>query len=409
MRLIYITSSFPFGSGEAFVMPELAALENRGHAVRVVPLWPRGEVTHRDAIRFLPNTIAADLLSVSIARDCLIAGATQMNTVYRVGSGICRGGSALLLKDHVVLPKAFWLARQACLWKADHIHAFWASGPASLALATSEISDIPWSFTAHRFDIVASRKVLAYKAQKAQFVRFISKSGLRMSGLNGTPLEQRMRVLHLGVELEDSIPVVNSLSAPVTVLCAASLLPVKGHLVLLKAMEILRSRGLEFRLYLAGDGELRKTLYQEVHQRALGDRVHFLGSMSHSALMDLYASGTISIAVLASVDLGNGLCEGIPVSLMEAMSFGIPVIATETGGIPELLERGAGWMVPAEQPQTLADALQLLIQSPQLRQEFGLAGRERIRTEFSASQVARRLEELFSPSMEAISMQARRG
>lgn len=409
MRLIYITSSFPFGSGEAFVMPELAALENHGHHVRVVPLWPRGKVTHTDAVHFLPNTDAADLLTAGIARDCLIAGATRMSTVYRVGSGICRAGSALLLKDHVVLPKALWLARRASLWKADHIHAFWASGPASLALAASEISEIPWSFTAHRFDIVENKALLAYKAQQSRFVRFISKSGFRMSGLAGTPLEEKMKVLHLGVELKDSVPVVNSLSAPVTILCAASLLPVKGHLVLLKAMEMLRNRGLEFTLYLAGDGELRKNLNQEVHQRALGDRVHFLGSLSHSALMDLYASGTISIAVLASVDLGNGLCEGIPVSLMEAMSFGIPVIATETGGIPELLERGAGWMVPAQQPPALADALQLLIQSPQLRQTLGLAGRERIRSDFSASQVAWRLEELFSTPMKAVSTQTRKG
>jgi colanic acid/amylovoran biosynthesis glycosyltransferase len=404
MRLIYVTSSFPFGPGEAFVMPELAALENQGHDVLVVPLWPRGGLLHTDAARFLANTVSARLFSAGIARDCAVAGAKPASTICRVARSFSRSSSTLLLKDHVVLPKAIWLARLASLWKADHIHAFWASGPASLALAASEICRIPWSFTAHRFDIVGN-KLLRYKAEHARFVRFISESGFRMSGLAGTRLEKKLTVLHLGVEVRKGLPIVSSPDAPVIALCAASLIPVKDHLDLLKAMEILHSRGLDLKLYLAGDGELRKRLHEEVQQRALGDRVYFLGSVAHSALMDLYASGIISTIVLASADLGRGLCEGIPVSLMEAMSFGIPVVATKTGGISELLEGGAGWMVPEQNPRALADALHLLIQNPRLRQTLGRAGQERVRSEFSAPQIARRLGELFSAPVETFSMQ----
>lgn len=400
MRLIYITSSFPYGPGEAFVMPELAALQERGHDVLVVPMRPRGGIIHADAARFLSTTIAAGLLSRSIVRDCLSASSVEAAATCRVARDFARRSSTPFVKDYAVLPKALWLARRARLWGADHIHAFWASGPASFALAASTLSGISWSFTAHRFDIVENR-LLTYKATKAQFVRFISKSGVRMAGLDAAPLEKKSAVVHLGVELKDRH--FASSSTAVRLLCAGSLIPVKDHFMLLKAVELLRDRGVNLVLYLAGDGELRPRLEQEVSLHGLNDRVHFLGLLSHAALMELYTSGVISIAVLASADLGCGLCEGIPVSLMEAMSCGIPVVATATGGIPELLDNGAGWMVPARDPQALSDALQLLIQNPQLRQALGRAGQERIRCDFSASQVAQRLEELFAASTTAFS------
>ena len=72
----------------------------------------------------------------------------------------------------------------------------------------------------------------------------------------------------------------------------------------------------------------------------------------------MYREGRVGMVVLPSVDLGNNLHEGIPVALIEAMSYNIPVVGTHTGGIPELLEGGAGLIVPDKDPAALADAIE---------------------------------------------------
>ena len=80
------------------------------------------------------------------------------------------------------------------------------------------------------------------------------------------------------------------------------------------------------------------------------------------------------------------LHEGIPVSLMEAMAYGVPVISTAVGGTPELLHNGAGILAPPQDPVALADAMERLVRSPELRRQLGQAGRRRVEEEFSLSQ-----------------------
>jgi colanic acid/amylovoran biosynthesis glycosyltransferase len=400
MRIIYVTSSFPFGPGEAFIMPELAALQAQGHELRLVPLWPRGRLVHVDATRFLPFTVTAPLFSARIAVDFAVATVKHRNIVCHLGRLFSCATPKLAIKNLAMLPKAAWLGRLATEWHADHIHAFWASTVASMALAAAEMTDIPWSFTAHRFDIVENN-LLRYKAERARFVRFVSLSGLQTSGLQGTALEAKAMVLHLGTDINNALPAVSPPNKPVIALCAATLTPVKAHMVLIRAMQELKSRSISLELWLAGEGELRNALQREVRARSLEDRIKFLGQLSHSVLMNLYASGAISIVVLASADLGRGLHEGIPVSLMEAMSFGIPVVATTTGGIPELLGGGAGVMVSSQDSTGMADVLQLLSQGRGLRQLLGRAGREQIRRAFSAPRIAAQMAEFFSNAVGA--------
>ena len=84
--------------------------------------------------------------------------------------------------------------------------------------------------------------------------------------------------------------------------------------------------------------------------------MRFVGQVSHTQILEMYVANQVRAVVVPSIDLGNNLHEGIPVSLMEAMAHGVPVVSTTTGGIPELLADGAGILVPPENPQALADA-----------------------------------------------------
>jgi glycosyltransferase involved in cell wall biosynthesis len=123
--------------------------------------------------------------------------------------------------------------------------------------------------------------------------------------------------------------------------------------------------------------------------------------MQHDALLSLYRYSQVDVVVLPSVDLGNGHHEGIPVALMEAMAYAIPVVATETGGIPELIGDGAGLLVQPANPQALADALTKLAGSAALRRSLGLNGRKRVEQSFEISKMVKELVRRFDESAPA--------
>ena len=379
-------------------MPELAELEAQGHQLKIVPLLPRSKTVLSDRKRFLSTSSVIPLCSFRIAREFMKSVCQRPGVVWSLMRRFCQGTFTTAAKNFAVLPKAVWLAQMAKNWRADHIHAFWASGPASLALAASELSGVPWSFSAHRFDIMENN-LMQQKADSARFVRFISADGLRLSGLQGTALESKTIVLHLGIDVDVPLAAVAATNVPV-VLCVAALVPRKGHGVLLKAVQELQRRNVVSELWLAGDGELRDSLQQDVRARGLSARVKFLGSLPHSELMSLYVNGLVTMVALASYH------EGIPVSLMEAMSFAVPVVATQAGGVAELLGNNAGLIVAPNDWYAMADALHLLINNIELRKSLGMAARERVRSSFAASKIATCMAALLAGNLQPLDTRA---
>ena len=179
-------------------------------------------------------------------------------------------------------------------------------------------------------------------------------------------------------------------------LSPTSLLPVKGHRYLIEAMSLLPQ---SIELWLAGEGKLEQELRKLVRELGLEKRVHFLDHLSHNILLTFYCGGQVNVVALASVDLGNGLHEGIPVSLMEAMAYKIPVISTNTGGIPELLGDGAGIIVEQKNPDELAEAIIRLINDEDLRKWIGEKGFEKVNREFNLSKIVDELLYLMKSSI----------
>ena len=110
-----------------------------------------------------------------------------------------------------------------------------------MAMVASELSGVPWSFTAHRGDIVQNN-LLALKVENASFVRYISQSGAQMAAALGAPnASGKTAVIHMGVRLPGRTRGYDEAPRTPTILCPAKLTPVKGHRYLLEAMAILRS------------------------------------------------------------------------------------------------------------------------------------------------------------------------
>jgi glycosyltransferase involved in cell wall biosynthesis len=260
-----------------------------------------------------------------------------------------------------------------------------------MAMFASEWSQIPWSFTLHRWDIVENNLLLD-KVKSAQTVRFISEDGLRMAQELGMARSANVRVIHMGVEVPANIP---PPSAGRAFLCPARLVEVKGHRHLLEAWKTLQTVGVHAQLLLAGDGPLRTALTLQAAALGLGESVRFLGVVPHEKLLERYEQGGIAAVVLPSVDIGGGCHEGIPVALMEAMSYGIPVIGTRTGGTAELVQNGTGLMVEPGNSEELAVAMRSMIDNPEDAQRLGRMGRRHVEAEFNVRRTTAELVDTF--------------
>jgi colanic acid/amylovoran biosynthesis glycosyltransferase len=393
VHILYVTSSLPYGPGEAFVIPEVAALRRRGHEVTVVPVHGRGPVLHDDAHALLELTLESSLLSPAILAGSVRQLVRRPRRSLRAAGRLLGSRSPrILLKNLAVLPKGLWLGLEVERRAVDHIHAHWGATSSTMALVASELSGIPWSLTVHRWDIEEDN-LLATKARQAVFVRTINDIGLRKLGAASRGQAREAFVLHMGVDVpsERARPAANG-----RVLAAASLREVKGHRYLLDAVRLVRQRGLDVQLDCVGDGPLRDELTRYVRDQGLTDSVSLLPALPHGELLERLAAGEWAAAVLASVVTPSGEHEGIPVSLLEAMSVGVPAVGTETGGIPTLLGDGAGVLVPPRDAEALADALERVLTDAELRGALVAEGRKRVEERFDVETVAAELERRFA-------------
>ena len=162
--------------------------------------------------------------------------------------------------------------------------------------------------------------------------------------------------------------------------------PQKAHHVLLRAAALLVESWPEVHVLIVGDGPERASLERLTAELGLQDTVRFLGSRTD--VPDVLCA--LDIAVCCS-DF-----EGSPLAVMEYMDAALPVVATEVGGLPDLIEPGVhGLLVPPSDPAALAEALATLLGDPHGARAMGERGRQRRRAEFDIDVLVRRLEHLY--------------
>jgi colanic acid/amylovoran biosynthesis glycosyltransferase len=386
--IVYVTSRFPFGPGEAFLGPEVAAHVAGGASVCVFPMWPKGGLVHTYAIDLAPQiewrgsgrAAGAALRGLCGSPTAFVRGAVLAGMSGRVG---VRG------RNVAILPRAAALIDLLRRRRPEHVHVHWGGASSTMAMIASEATATPWSMTLHRWDIRADN-LLARKIASACFTRVISEAGAAQ--VSAVVPGACTDVIHMGIDVPVAPPPPTTASPRVA--CIASLVPVKNHAELLRAFrDVACDEKVE--LDLVGDGPLRAELTALVAQLDLVNRVRFLGTLGHAEVIRRLRAGEWSTVVLAS-SASEDAQEGIPVSLMEAMAAGIPVIATNSGGTAELVGGGAGVLVPAGDRQALTEALRKVIVEDALRAELAERGRRRVLASFDVTRIAEELRRRFS-------------
>jgi glycosyltransferase involved in cell wall biosynthesis len=182
--------------------------------------------------------------------------------------------------------------------------------------------------------------------------------------------------------------------------CAARLEEQKGHAVLLEALVQLKARGLDFIVVLAGEGSLRADLERRAVAAGVAERVRFAGHVETVGPLLLAADA----CVLPS------MWEGLPLSLLEALARGRPTVASQVGGVPEVIEDGVtGRLVPAGDAAALAAALEDFHRRPDAARRLGRAGAERVRAEFTWPRVVEAFEAVYDEVLGLASFAPERG
>jgi glycosyltransferase involved in cell wall biosynthesis len=375
MRISYLATNYPFVS-HTFIQGEIAALEQLG--VEVVPI-ALNKVRPADVLSPLDEREAARTYHVKATPPAAIA-ATLLRTLLRHPLAFLKG-----IRRSVHGPpgirevgkRLFQFAEAVLVWHhcvgrgVTGIHAHFGQAPATVARYAAAFGNDAagsgagrarwtWSVTIHGWHEFATEDSsdLRTKFADADLVVAISDfTRAQILRLSGSGDWAKIGVVRCGIDV-DEFPArePRPVGDPPVVVVVARLSPEKGHGVLLEAMRILAGRGVEVRARFIGDGPFEADLRKAISRLRLDGSVELLGPQPPSAVAEALRD--------ADVFCLPSFAEGLPVSIMEAMAIGVPVVTTFISGTPELVDDTTGWIVPAGNAEALADAVAEVLSNP---------------------------------------------
>jgi glycosyltransferase involved in cell wall biosynthesis len=394
-----LMSRFPSVT-ETFILREMIEMERQGMPVRVVSMIKETPPVLHDAVKpWIPRALFTPFLSAGVVAANARMFARRPVRYVALLARLIAGTIArplTLLKTLAIFPKSVAIAEQLERENVRHVHAHYASFPATMALIIATLGrGISFSITVHAHDIQVDRSLLRWKLREVRFVRSISDFNRRfLEDLYPSEARGKIHVIHVGIEPEQYAGGLSPQGAP-KLLCVAAHKPYKGLPYLIEACRILRDAGVAFHCDIVGHGPMRDELAAMIRERGLDGQVVLAGAKPQEEVARMMAEA--ALFVLPSIVAPDGQMEGIPVALMEALASGRAVVSTTLSGIPELVENGgSGLLVPPADASAFADAIRTLLESRDQARAMGLRGREKVRAEFDLRDCVRRLVALLA-------------
>ena len=402
-RIAYLAPELPSLSA-TFVTNEIWALEDMGeeihpysihrpqhnaHGQKAADLAARTSILYEHNMK--SNLRALKWTAMSHKRS--FTKATLQLTFDVIKTGLFRKKAIKLVYQFL---HGAWLAKDMRSKNIEHLHIHFAHVPTQIGMYASALAGIPFTFTAHANDIFERPLLIKEKIKRSHKTISISNFNINVMAKYGGNTD-KIEIVRCGVDSNSNYekPQVSPNSKPVVIGTLGRLVEKKGIDTLIDAAAILAESRLDFRIEVAGDGPLMDDLKQQVKAANLSEVITFLGSMPHTEALGWIK--TLDAFVLAGKKDSNGDMDGIPVVLMEAMNFGIPVISTQLSGIPELvIHKQTGLLCPPDDADSLAMAIQDLFRLPEQTNWLAEVAKERIVHEFDQDLNAKRLLHIFN-------------
>lgn len=402
MRIAFIVGQFPSLS-ETFILNQITGLIDRGHEVDIYACRKSNDS------KIHPDVRKYDLLSRTYYLQC-----PPVNKVRRLIKAI-----GLIIANFQMKPMAilrslnvFKYGKAALSFKLlylispfldkksyDIIHCHFGT-IGNLGVLLKELGAIEGKVvtTFHGFDMsIYIRKhgcdVYETLFDKGALFLPISKNWSEKLVKMGFD-EQKIVVHRMGIDINKFQFVKREKRSSIQLLTIARFVEKKGIEYGIRAVAWVLKKQPNIEYKIAGDGPLRSHLEHLIEELGVRSNVKLLGWQSQDEIRRLMQESDIIIA--PSVASTEGDQEGIPVTLMEALATGLPVIATKHSGIPELVQEGkSGFLVPERDVDALIEKLEYLIEHSEIWQEMGSAGRRYVEENYDIRKLNDRLVEIY--------------
>jgi glycosyltransferase involved in cell wall biosynthesis len=392
-RIAYLLHRFP-GITDTFIKREIRSLQKAGTYVHVISVWmPREIETTPDILsqwakdtQFMLPRSAFSIIG-TLFTSMIFSPARFLRTLY-LALLTSRPGIRGFVYQLFYFLEAVLVAEALRKNGIDHVHNHIGDQSGTVTMLAARLAGIGYSITFHGWPVFFDAKYsrIKEKVLGARFTRSISyfcRSQLMMFSESDDP--NSFKVVHCGLSIEKYgyRPPNERVKR---LFCAARLSPEKGFSFLIHALKLLLDDGHELELRLAGDGPSKAQLEILANRLGISDRIHFLGYLGEDEVIrELQAA---DLFILPS------FVEGLPVSAMEAMAIGVPVIATNIAGTSELIQDGkTGLLVRPSDSKALANAVITMMENYSFRLRAAELGRKKVIDEFDIENETAKLNE----------------
>ncbi|MEE2690568.1 MAG: glycosyltransferase [Pseudomonadota bacterium] len=400
MRVAYLINQYPSVS-HTFIRREIAALERAGVEVARFAVRPSKEkfLSDEDREEASKTRHILSLGTIGLLREAA-AGffAAPAAALAALGDAMALGwrSEAGLLRHKIYWLEALALSRWLRAAGLRHAHAHFGTNSATVAMLAARISGGGFSVTVHgpeEFDkpgLIGLRR----KIERARFVVGVSSYGAsQLRRLVDRSFWTRIKIVHCGIEMAFHDGAAPASSADPVFVCVGRLSEQKGQLTLVEAAAMLKREGRVFQIRLVGDGDMRGAIEAAARDSGVADRIVITGwKTPREVRAEIERARAFVLPSYA---------EGLPVSIMEAMSLAKPVISTYVAGIPELVLPGEnGWLAPAADAEALACAMRAALDAaPGALSAMGEAGKARVLARHDIETEAGKLKALFAEAL----------
>lgn len=385
MKLAVFTSKYP-ARVSTFFERDMAALQQAGVEIDVFSLYPLDESQWRYSLQLGgAPAIARERVHHLGLRDALAAAlpivlkqpGRILRDTMRVLFSAARFGPMAFAKTAYALPKAWaWAARHEGQY--DHVLGYWGNYTATAAYAFHRLQPkaVPFSMWLHagtdlyRQPVFMKQKML-YSDNIVTCCEFNFEYIREHFPTVSARITPRVHVCHHGLDLSE-FPFTTEGRPANKVIAVGRLAAHKGFDYLVRAAQTLTHRGVDVVVEFVGDGEEQPALEALARELGIADRVVFRGWMAFPDVRKAMSEATVLVMP------SDGLGDGLPNVIREAMALGTPVVASRVAGIPDALEKGCGVLVPPKDPDALADGIESLLRSSEARRRCAVNARARV-------------------------------